>query len=422
MANSNAKKDNGVTHSVQRCFLSTYGFMVAGMMGFGLALPANAQSDRGSVSDVKLEIGVEHNSNVSRSDAARAAARGLEQSDQRITPAIRIDLARNLGQTELSLSGTAGYDSYARNTQLNRERIDFQLGLGQPVGPCKLEFSASAARRQSDLGDIAFVNNTLSSVVKNAETRLQYSADVGCGRPYGFRPTAHIDYLTARNSNIVRDRSEFDQLEYRGGVEYSTPNFGQLALFVGRRDITLRNQPTAGGSEIDFYVTTFGAQYRRNIGSRLNAEVTIGRSQVSGGGALVPSASGITWEIALTAQIGSRLQVTGSTGRQFTNSLSSDAAFLRAQPNFIDFTYAVNGRLRLQAGYSDSRNRYSYATTPTGVFITRDRRQLATAGLTYAFGRRWQLGLIGGYEQRNANGTFFDYDGGFARATLSLTL
>lgn len=422
MSSGRTKKVSSVTNLVNRRIVSAYSLAAASVFGAGVADPAHAQLSKASVSEIKLETGVEHNSNVSRSDAARAAARGLEQSDQRVTPALSVDLARSLGRTGVSVSGSAGYDFYARNTQLNRERVDLELAIGQPIGPCKLDLLTNVARRQSDLGDIAFASNAVSGVVINAETRLQYGTDVSCGQEYGFRPTAHIDYLTARNSNTIRDRAEFNQLDYRLGIEYSTPRLGQFLAYLGRREITLLNQPATGSGDIGYNITTFGIQYRRNIGSRLNAEVSIGQSKVAGGGAFVPKASGITWDVSLTAQLGSRLQITASTGQQFTNSLSSDASFLRSQPNRIEFVYAVNERMRLQAGYSNNSSRFSYSTIPSGIFIERDRRQLANAGLTYAFGRRWQLGLMAGYERRDANGTFFDYDGSFARATASLTL
>ena len=411
-----------MTSSAKRHIGFCFRLTIASTLTAGSAFTASARSTSEPSSVIKFELGIEHNSNASRSDAARAAARGLERADQRITPSIQIDLSRALGQTQVSLNGSAGYDLHARNTQLNRERVDLEFGVGRSIGPCKIDLLANAARRQSDLGDIAFVNGAISSVVKNAETRLQYGADISCGREYGFRPTAHVDYLTARNSNILRDRAEFGQLEYRGGIEYSTPNFGRLLAFVGRRDISLLNQPAAGGGKIGYNVTTIGARYARDIGSRLNAEATVGESKVGGGGALIRNASGVTWNVKVTAQLGERLQVTGSTGRQFTNSLSSDAAFLRSQTNQIELRYALNERMRLQAGYSNIGNRYDYASAPTGVFISRDRRKVLDAGLTYDVGRRWQFGLAGGHERRNANGRFFDFAGTFARATVSFTI
>lgn len=393
-----------------------------GTITTGLATPTFAQSDTAPVSDVKLEVTAEFNSNVARSDAARAAARSLSRSDQRITPSLSVDLARNLGQTRLWLNGSAGYDFYRRNSQLNRERIGLEGGVNQPVGPCRVDLTAGISRRQSDLGDIAFVNNSPAFAVKNAETLQEYQGDITCGRDYGLRPTAHLGYVIARNSNIIRDRAEYNELEYQGGLSYATPNFGDLTAYAGRRDIDLLNQPALAGRKVSYHITTIGARYRRDIGSRLDAQVSIGRSAIGGGGALVPNTSGLTWDAEITAQFGERLQVTASTGRQFVNSLSSDAAYLRTQPNLIQLTYAVNDRMRLQANYLYEKKSYRYATPQVGTFIDRETRQLVGGGFTYDFGRRWQVGLSGGYERRNANGTFFDYDGAFARATLSLSL
>ena len=112
-------------------------FALLGTAAIGSAMPALAQSDTAPVSDVKFDVTAEFNSNVARSDAARAAARDLSRSDQRITPGLSVDLARNLGQTRLWLNGSAGYDFYRRNSQLNRERIGLESGIKQPVGPCR---------------------------------------------------------------------------------------------------------------------------------------------------------------------------------------------------------------------------------------------------------------------------------------------
>ncbi len=394
-----------------------------GTAAAGFASPALAQqSDTAPVSDIRIDVSTEYNSNVARSDAARAAARDLSQSDTRITPGLTLDLARNLGQTRLWLQGNLGYDFYLRNSQLNRERIGLEGGVKQPVGPCRVDLTAGITRRQSDLGDIAFVNDSPTSAVKNTETQQEYQGDIICGRDYGLRPTAHVGYLIARNSNPIRDRAEYDELTYQGGLSYATPNFGDLTAYAERRDIDLLNQPAAGGGDISYHITTIGARYRRDIGSRLDAQVSIGRSAVGGGGALVPNGSDMVWDAEVTAQFGPRLQVTASTARQFVNSLSSDAAYLRSQPNFLELTYAVNDRMRVHANYLHEKKSYRYATPQVGTYIDHETRQLVGGGLTYDFGRRWQFGLSGGYERRNANGTFFDYDGAFARATLSLAL
>jgi hypothetical protein len=390
--------------------------VVAGAVG----TPATAQ-DSEAVTDISFEIAGQYDSNVARSNAARAAVRGLDRADQRFTPTLRIDVARSFGRVRAAVDGSIGYDFYRRNNQLERERIDLGGTLAVPAGPCLIGTSVGAARSQTDLGNIAF-STALSDVnVRNTETRLTTGAELSCGRETGIRPTASVEFITARNSNPARERAESDALSYRAGLSYVSSTIGDVFLFAGRRDVSRGSQFVATG-QADYRVTDYGVRYRRDIGSRLTLSATVARSSINSDTVGLPTRSGLSWSIDAVTQVGSRVQLSVNTGREFTNSLSSDAAYLRSQPSSVRIIYAATDRLQLNGGFSNSVNRYTYAQPPLGQAITRDTRRIVDAGVSYAVGRRWHISVSGGHENRNANGTVFDYSSSFGRLALSLSL
>ena len=390
--------------------------MVVGVVG----TPAFAQSSD-AVTDVTFELAGQYDSNVARSSAARAAVRGLDRADERFTPTLRVDIARSFGRVRAAIDGSLGYDFYRRNNQLERERIDLGGTLSVPAGPCLVGTSIGAARSQTDLGNIAFSSALSDLNVRNTETRLSAGAELSCGRESGLRPTASVEYVTARNSNPARARAESDSFDYRAGLSYVSPNLGDFFVFGGRRDVSRGSQFVATG-QADYRVTDYGVRYRRDIGSRLTLSATVSRSSINSDTVGLPTRSGLSWSIDAVTQIGSRVQISANTGREFTNSLSSDAAYLRSQPSSVRILYAATDRLQLNGGFSNSTNRYTYAQPIIGQAITRDTRWIVDAGVSYAVGRRWHITVSGGHENRNANGTIFDYSSSFGRVALSLRL
>ncbi len=379
---------------------------------------AVAQDDNAPTTDIRLDLAVLHEGNVARTSDALANARGIDGADQRLTPSLLVDIGRSLGAVRVELQGALGYDFYRRNSVLNRERIGLNGRVTVPTGPCRLGLAAGVSRRQSDLGDITFGSILPDSDPRNTETRLNYGAEAACGGRFGLRPAVSVDYVTADNSNALRDRAEYDTLNYRGGLQYETPALGEVFAFVGRRDITLRNQPVAGG-RVEYNIVEVGIRFRRALSSRFRLDAQVTQSELDGGG-LFPDASALNWNLSLTALAGSRLQLAVATGREFTNSLSSDAVYVRAQPSSLRATYALNDRIRLRGTISSVSNRYTYPTAPLTPVIERDTRRVVSGDIIYRLTPRLGLEVGAGQERRNANGTVFDYSSGFARAAVSL--
>ncbi len=379
-----------------------------------------AQDGGEAVSEVSIDLVGRYDSNIARSSEARAAVRGLEREDYVISPTLTMNIVRPFNRVTLSLRGTLGYNFHARNSRLDRERIAIDGGARVGVGPCRVDAIAQVRRQQSDLADIGFLPTLPLDDVTNVETAQVYGADISCGDETGLRPTAGIEYETARNSNPVRDRAEYDSIRYTTGIQYVSPAIGRITLYASRRDVDLPSQ-LINSREDGYRVTEYGVRFARDLGTRIQASVYLANSKLASRNPAVRGNSSLVYGGELTALIGSRLRLTANSGREVTNSLSSDAAYVISRPNALRLTYALNERVQIEGGASITSRRYSYAFVPAGEVIERETRRIYDAGISYALGRNWRVRAAAGRDERNANGTVFDYSGTFATASIGFT-
>lgn len=397
-------------------------FAVSAVLGAVLApTSAIAQSAGAEVNSISFDLEARYDSNIARSGEARAAARGLEREDIRLSPTVTLDLARNFGRNRATLAGLVSYDFFTRNNQLNRERIALDGGLTVQAGPCEVDSGISFSRRQSDLGTIAFFANAPLINVKNTETVQNYRAELGCGSVYGLRPYVGIGYERGDNSAAIRERADFNATRYSTGVSYVSPTIGEISLFASRRDVNLSGLRLAGNPD-SYRQTNYGVSYSRSLGTRLQLSAEVAHSDVNPRGPGGGGFSGLTWNLRGTVIAGTRLRVTAAVGREITNNLSSDATFVVSSPYSLRAMYAVNESLELSGGASITRQRFRYTNAPGLIFLERDRREIYDAGLTYKFARRLRARVSGGYETRSANDAFFDYNSTFAVASIGLQL
>lgn len=360
--------------------------------------------------DLALDVALRYDSNVAHSDAARAAARGLERADERVTPTASIDIFQTFGRNSVTLAASAGYDFYRRNHSLNRERLALESGASLALAFCTLDLSAGASRRQSDLGEIGFVGTTN---VVNAETTQNYGATLGCGRAIGLYPTISVERSIGDNSNVARQLADYRTMRYTAGLGYRHPSIGNLTIFATRANTDYPNRPL--GTTTDGYrLTSFGGRFDRAIGARMRAAIEVAHVKLNPDRAGTTGFSGLTWNAELTATVTPQLQLHGNVGRSTNTTLTTDAAYHIDKTYAGDATYAVNERLSLKAGYSVSPSRYVYSGAVIAPTLERDKRHLAFGNITYSRSARLRFTLDAGHERRNANGSIFDYKNTFA--------
>ncbi len=408
--------------------------MIALMAGASLPVAAHAQqqvgppaaqsSPRGGVAAPErnsLTIGVtaRYDSNVARiGDNAVINPVQAQGEDIRIGPYVAIDFARNLGRHQVGLQSTLGYDFYAKNSQLNSERIsvDPYVSLDLPV--CDLMLSGGVNRRQSDLGDLVYFGALDPSFsTKNLETNKRATGQVTCGDTYGLRPTFTAEYREGENSNPLRQFSNFHSTRLQPGISYSGPALGEISVYAVRTETELPNQILAPGVNAGYLLRGAGVSYRRSIGTRLTFDGSVSYVDLQPRGS-AQSQEGLNTAINLTLIAGPRLQLVAFANRAFTSSLNSNASYEINEAYGLTANYAANDRLRLRLGGSISPRSYFYDVTPIGPFITSQTQHDIFAGATYNLNRRMSLTFDTGYQNRRADAFAFNYDNYYAAVGL----
>lgn len=353
----------------------------------------------------------EHHDNVARASAAQAALRGLVPEDEIYRPSVAIDLNKALGPHTVSLSSQIGYTFYARNTRLNRERIQVQGDLALRLASCQLTLSPSYSRAQTDLADLASVPGTGIGTIRNVESVQVYSAGVACGSGIGFAPTARITRTIADNSSQQRQFSNHRAMRYLVGVRYSQPALGIANLTGGIVDISYPNRPLVGGGVDGYLEKQVNLDFQRDIGSNLKGSVQVGYSSIDPRRAGVATFNGFTWGADLTLTLADRLQLSAQISRRPLPTLQSDALYAVVRDLSFDARYQLNSRIRVNAGYTNRQRVFQGAgLVPGNIVIVRSSSNDYSGGISYRFNDRLNFALFAKYQQRDANGTAFDYD------------
>ncbi|WP_298196298.1 hypothetical protein [Novosphingobium sp.] len=406
-----------------RCKRVLLGCVVAsaGMVpSIALAQSAPGSTSRQPGPALRAGLDATYFSNMTRSSEAEAAARGLSQSDVRITPKVDLDIIKRIaGRHTATLAGSVGYDINMRNTRLNRERVSLDAGLDLDLPVCDTGFEANFARRQSDLGD--FPGNDPESG-KNAETFLGGSARVTCGSVGGLRPTAAVRYQTATNTLASRTFNDHDVLSYTGGLMYQSVALGEVTGLVRRTEVRFPNQPLAGGSASGFDSTAYGVAFSRNIGARLsaNAELTYAALDSRLGG--TPGFRGMNWDVSAKLLVGSRLELTANTSRLLSTSLLIPSNYNISSTYSWAGRYALTGRVTLEAGYTHLYRRFIGPTRVIGTPLTRDLRDTGYIGARYSVNRRIALRLRATRDQRTGGGPAYDFVDYRALSSIDVSL
>ena len=372
--------------------------------------------------ELSATLSVRHDSNVAHGSAANAAARGLTETDERITPALRFTIARPLGRNGFSLTGETGYDFFRRNSQLNRERIGVNALGRLAAGPCTVDLMPSYSRRQSDLGEIAFLNTPGTASVKNTETIQDYSGVLRCGRAIGFHPTASLGRSIGDNSNSFRRISDYRTTRYGGGIGYTNPVVGDLSLEYNHARTKYPNRPALFGSGSGYTTNRVQLSGSRDIGAILTAHGSLSYIKLTPD---LPGAKGFKgsgWSLGLIARATPDLQITADTSRDVFPSLGTDALFQVNRSYALGATYALTRAIQLSLNGAIDRRNYVGTSSTFGPALTDSVQHSATGTVTYAYGPRLSFAIDVGHQTRNANGTIYDYKNTFVALRTSFKL
>jgi hypothetical protein len=406
--------------------IATAGVGTAGAQTITTTAPASAAAGLtfGQPSkELDITVGGEalYDSNVARASDAGAIARRLKKEDVRFSPTLEANVSIPTGKALFTLQGLAGYDFYARNSRLNRERINLIGTAGSKLARCDVGVQGGFARSQNDLADLSIVPGDERASSENVQTVASIGGTIACGAEIGLRPTAFVGYRHSDNSASVREVSDFSAFSYGGGVSYSNPAFGIASLFGGRTEFSYPDRTGLLASGADFNSTFVGVRLDRRLGARLqfNGQVTYVDIDRSSGTA--NSFSGINWDVNASLRVGQRAELALGTSRQVDASAGFNARTTETSTYSLQGTYALSPLLR--ASITASHRKRNFDTVPdlTPVFLlSNDNIDEVVGRLTYTANRKLSVYIGAGYQDRDSDLAIYSYDS--FRASLGARL
>jgi hypothetical protein len=365
-------------------------------------LIAPAAAGAAPVLQISPTFEVRYDSNVARSSDEIARQRGIRPNDWRFTPWLNVDLEKPVGNQTLFLVGDVGYDFYARNKRLNRERILLDGGAHLQFSRCTGTVHGSLAIHQSDLSELID-----AAPAKNTEHIRTVGLDAKCGGPIGLTPSAGVSRTWGSNSATIRKISDYTMTQGHAGLGYARPTLGELSVIVSARHVHYPHREGVGLSD-HFNVFSIGGQYSREIGSRFQGSVSLNRTTVDSGAGF-PKFTGLTSsaDLSILASDNLRAHVQWSRDVQPVGLGFGDFAIDNRLSGNVD--YALSPRLTLSGGAGLIRRNIRGESMLDVPQLNSERRVYEYARLTYQRSARTSLALDVRHEQRDADPATFNY-------------
>lgn len=367
--------------------------------------PAGAQSERRV--DLFVDLQTVYDSNIARSSEGQALSRGIEQEDVRFSPSVRADLNIPRGRYAFFLDALVGYDFHARNTRLNRERIEARGGVVSNFGRCATTLEAAIARRQSELQDI------VEGPLDNTETSISAAFQSSCPREVGLVPTVGASIRSTRNSKELRKSADFNVKRVEGGLAYVRPSFGELGVFAGYTAAEFPNRllEVEPGSLINdsFEARDIGVRYARNVGTLLRGSVRVAYTnidRVAGGSGFDGTTYGATLSGNPLGRLRARLD--GDKSVEPANRLGVSYAIEEAYR--AEFAYDITPKVLATFGGSlVERELVPAAGGGPAPLLTEEQIRLLFLDLGWQFRERIGFAFTLTNEKRDSNNPLFDY-------------
>ena len=398
-------------------------YLGAAILGGSISSTALAQDENATRFEIAFQVDARHDSNIANASADRAIARGLEQEDQRLGVATTVAFERAFGPNSIYADAYVGYDFYSENDQLDSERISATAGASFELAFCDFQPEISFARQQSILGsELVSIDDTGS--VDNVQTVQSYGATLSCGPEVGLRAEGGVSYERGDNDNALRQTADYETFTYKTGVGYQHPSLGTISVFASHQDTEFENRNLVG-VEDSFQARRFGARLERDIGARISGSAEAFYLTTESAVSSDSDFDGIGFGVELKALLTEQLQARVNLLRDIQTALNNDALYTETSSYGVDLEYAASPRLTLNTAYvyNDRDFVFSDNVAPLPInLLETDRIHTVTASANYDATERLSFTLYGGYEDRDANGDFFDYNGGFVGLTARFKL
>lgn len=384
---------------------------LAGVLALATA-PAGAQEVR---TDLRLGANVEYESNVLRSNRLRG---NYDGSDERFSPTLDVDVVRRIARNSVSLSGSAGYDLYRRNSYLNRARVALDGKAALRFGAfCGADLLAGIDFRQTDIAE-------LGERVGNSSQEQHYSLSADCTRKSGLSPTVSGTYTTVNNSRASRERYDLRSYDVLAGITYTKLSLGTFELVVGRERIAhphrwMGDHPDNDRTTVD----QFGGGFRRGVSPRLAANIRLLWLRAHPHAAGVRSFSGIGWTSSLRWTPWPRFALEGTLDRGIRGQSSFASSYSISTSEDVTATYATGARSGVSLSVANTQRRFRGETlSPDNIPRGSDSTWVLGWKWHYDPARRLRILAGADYRHRDSRNDYFNYASFAATAGLRLRL
>lgn len=370
--------------------------------------------------DVRATARIEYNDNVVVNDPR--ISQGSSTDDLIGSPSLDLNVVLPRATGTTYLAGSIGYQFYNKFTSLDRENISLTGGADQRLASCLVHGEVGYQRRISDLSSL-YVLDAANSF-NNTEESRRYSADIGCGGPYGLRPAVAYSRTEVRNSLAVREYADSNTDTVTAQIGLQSPSLGTISLFGRYSDsVYINRRPVVGSAGRDGLKSyAVGLQLERSVSSRLNLRSSVNYSKVDPKLPGTNSFSGIGFDLsALYNADLFTVQLTGSRAPQPSVIYFTSYEILTALSGTISHDLSSRTSVSLTA----SRTWREYAASslyPDAPNSGNDNMLSIGANATYNATRRLRFVLGAGYDERTSNIRLFKYHAKRINLTTSLAL
>jgi hypothetical protein len=334
--------------------------------------------------------------------------RDVARSDYILRPEATASVIQPLGRQLIFVNGSAGYDFYKRNDDLNRRRYNVTLGGVGVVGPCTENVATTFRAQQSDLGDVD------QTTVKNLQKTIGFSGGITCGRSIG--PTFGISgqRQDIKNSTPQLKVSDSTTAGVSATVGYTNPTLGVAGVFYSYSETENPNRIIPGrGIGDGFHVEATGVTLQHKFGSRIDARVSAGGMRLTREFAPVGSpkkVSGATYNGGVSYMAGTRLTLNLNASRAFQPSVTAGKLYDVTTRGDIGARYSLGTRIAITVGHSITDTDSNRDTALPGLVVTKSRTNSTTASILYTQNQHASVAMDVRYDDRETDVPSFNYN------------
>jgi len=360
--------------------------------------------------NISAGLVTEWNDNIRRLDENFVPDDGTSRSDWRFTPTVAVSAGRPIGRQQLFLNAGLGRDFYARNTILDKNRVNVGGGLAWNLGQrCNGRLQGSWSKRGTQFASFA-------EVIPSTQETSAFFASATCqtaGRLVGSASYSSSNTRNRTDDSLPNapDRSfaDVDSDSISASIAYALTR-GQVGVSGNWGNYEFPNQVLFSGETNGNKIQGYNLFANYRIGSSLQANASIGYSKVEPTSVLSQDFSGNVWSLGLNYS-GPRLGAGISTGRSVNGSGGGNSNFSIGTFYNMNVSYRANDRLAASAGYARSNTDYR------GVIAIPGTQPINSAimdrffiGADYRLNRLLSFGVDLNHQKRSSKPDTFSYD------------